>query len=642
MLSLVTVEAMAASSLKVGRDLPYAVLTDEGGQLSLEEAVVKLDSLELKKQTAFSSGYTKSTFWLKFKIPEANLSGGRRLLEVGPNYIDDIKLYRRTVSTTYKLDSYLGKKIKRIHYTPWVMKHTGDTVQRQTDLDYRNSVFVVPPLVKTNQSYEFIVRIKSTSTLIFTADLWKPIDFFENVAKGNSFWGFYFGIAALSTFLVITLALLLGSRLLWSAVGFSTTFILIAAIQGYIGWLIPHIGMQLQHYLTSVMTITSFSAVLWLCSEAINFRQQLPKIYKLMISLSIIKITLISLIPLELYNIAITLLSIIHLLGTLVFIYCIFYLWWRASFDKTVLAVGIVPFICVGGSLFGMFPILGLVEYQQAMYAIWQYSTIALVIFVVFIAVHRVKKEEIRQREKDNLANQLKAEQDASFHQRQYMGIISHEFRTPLAVVSGCVENLYCLEKTQDNPRVDRYKKIRRAVNRLTLLTDNCLADARLSAEKLYLDKRHIGLFDLVQSASELVSFSNYHHFLLTFNGKPFKAQSPEDQTLCVDAAMIKIALSNIIDNAVKYSAKGLIKVDCAVVNDLVVIHISDQGPGISKEDVEYIFERYRRGKHNKEGSGLGLYSAREIALAHGGNLIIDKTSALGTCFKLTIKLSCE
>lgn len=627
-----------AEPLEVGQDLPYAALIDPHGQFSLEQAVEKLEQQHLNEHTNFSRGYAQETFWLKFEIPAYAFNGKDRWLEVGPNFIDDIQLFARPIGNN--INSKQGSK--DASDTTWILKKTGDIIGSQSDLNYRNSVFILPAIPNGVTAYEVFIRLQSSSTLIFYASLWKPSVFMEHAAKSTAFWAFYFGLAALSSLLALVLAVVLGGTLLWSAVAFSTAFVLVAAIEGYISWLIPIFGISLQHHLTSVMTLTSYAAILWLSSEAISLRQQLPRVYKFMITLSVMKLLLIVLIPMGQYHVAIIIQSFFHLLGTVTFIYCIFYLWWRSSFNKTVLATGVVPVICIGGSLFGMFPVLGLVAFQQELYVIWQYSVIALILLVISIAVYRIKQQNLRELEKSQLASQLKIERDASFHQRQFIGVVSHEFRTPLAVIMGSLVNLFYLEKDKNSARLLRYNKIRRATDRLILLTDNCLADARLSADNLYLDQQPVNFFDLVSSATELVTLSNTHYLRLTVDGKIPEDHTTPSSTVCVDAALLRIALSNIIDNAVKHSKGGCIHVDCATADKLAIVRIFDQGQGIEEESAEWIFERYRRGAHVRRGSGLGLYIAREITLAHGGDLILASTSSRGSCFELTFNLAIE
>ncbi|MDR8378254.1 histidine kinase, partial [Acinetobacter baumannii] len=75
-------------------------------------------------------------------------------------------------------------------------------------------------------------------------------------------------------------------------------------------------------------------------------------------------------------------------------------------------------------------------------YSLWQYALIVHIITVLIIAILRVRAENRQLEQKQRLARELQIEREASFHQRQFMGMVAHEFRTPLAVIQAALENL--------------------------------------------------------------------------------------------------------------------------------------------------------------------------------------------------------
>jgi signal transduction histidine kinase len=110
------------------------------------------------------------------------------------------------------------------------------------------------------------------------------------------------------------------------------------------------------------------------------------------------------------------------------------------------------------------------------------------------------------------------------------------------------------------------------------------------------------------------------------------------------DRERLRQVLSNLIDNAVKYSsAGGEVEVSAASQDGAVVVSVSDQGPGIPREHQKLIFEKFGRagvaGKA-KPGTGLGLFIARSIAEAHGGSLEVRSTPRQGATFTLSLPLS--
>lgn len=612
----------SAAPKVLGPDIPYSVLTDPSGQLSPEEAAQALDDLVATEQHTFSRGYVRDTFWLKFQLPSGAFNQQERWLELGPSFVDDIRLYYRPTATN----------------EPWQRRQTGDLFFGKADLDYRKPVFMLTPPAN---GYDVMIRVQSTSAVLLQASLWEPAEFVSHAARSTSFWSFYFGLAAISTLLALVLAIILRSRLLWLVTAFSAPYLLVASIQGYINWLFMRAGVPLQHYFTGTLMLISFALLMWLSSEILELRRRLPWAHKLLVTGCALTLALLVLIPLDYYATAIKVKTIIFVVTSMVFIYSVFCVWVRDRFRPSILLLSISPTVCIFASLSGILSALGWIPFRNDIYVVWQYALVVNMLLVIAIAVHRVREKKLEELEKQQLVNDLKVEREASFHQRQFMGMVAHEFRTPLAIISGSVENLYELEDGAQNHRTSRYDKVQRAAARLVQLTDNCLADARLDADALYLDPQPANLLELIASAASMVQLSDSHQLLLSVDGR-LADESSQGFTASVDAALIRIALSSIIDNAVKYSQAGTIHIDCNQQNGRTTIRIKDQGLGIDEQLVGQIFERYRRATHSRQGTGLGLYVARQIAQAHGGDLRLVSSSSQGSCFELTLHTGTE
>ena len=109
------------------------------------------------------------------------------------------------------------------------------------------------------------------------------------------------------------------------------------------------------------------------------------------------------------------------------------------------------------------------------------------------------------------------------------------------------------------------------------------------------------------------------------------------------DAERLRQVLSNLIDNAVKYSPEGgEVRVATRAEDGRVEISVSDHGPGIPLEQQRLIFEKFGRAKlgdKTKPGTGLGLFIARSIAEAHGGGIAVESSPDRGATFTLTLPL---
>ncbi|MBH8565698.1 hybrid sensor histidine kinase/response regulator [Nostoc sp. CENA67] len=109
--------------------------------------------------------------------------------------------------------------------------------------------------------------------------------------------------------------------------------------------------------------------------------------------------------------------------------------------------------------------------------------------------------------------------------------------------------------------------------------------------------------------------------------------------TIAGDRVELRRVLTNIIGNAIKFTAKGYIDVDLNVAEDHVLIAIQDTGPGISQQDQAMLFERFRPGKHQGSGSGLGLYLSRYIIEAHHGSIEVKSELRYGSTFTISLPI---
>lgn len=612
--------AALAEPLSLGKDIPYSLLVDASGELSFVEAEQALRNEPTDNQVILSRGYTGDTFWLRFELAQTLFKQKDLWLELQPNFVDDIQLFFREKGPNGQ----------------WQQRKTGDLLNGVSDLDYRNSVFILPPPSVDIEGYEMLVRVNSTSSVILSGTFWAPEEFVGYASTSTSFWSFYFGLAALSTLFSLILAITLRTYLLWSTTVFAVAYALVISIQGYVNWLFPSLTWPLQHYLTSVGSLSTYAMLLWMSSELINLRERLRWAHRLLLGISFIILALLVLIPFGYYGTAVKIKSFLLFPAYALFFYSVAHLWVKKRIKPASLSLAVLPVFFMLASLFSLFSIMGWVPFYPELYVVWQYAIVVNMLLVLAISVYRIRKRRLEEFEQQKLTNELEAEREASFNQRQFIGTVSHEFRTPLAVISAVLENLRLFETDEESPRLARYNKIDRASARLIQLTDNCLADARLATDITSLDLQPTDLLELVYSAASLVHVSDTHKLAVSVNGQPISLSTPVYRVE-TDSAMMRIALSNVIDNAVKYSGRGLISIDCRTTVANVFIRICDEGPGIGDLDPEILFQRYRRGTTSKQGTGLGLYVARQIAQASGGQLTCISNIEQGCCFEFRL-----
>ncbi|MBZ7590306.1 histidine kinase [Klebsiella oxytoca] len=608
---------------QLGIDIPVDWYADASGQMSLD-AFLALPQEALKTASLIPSfGYSKKTFWLRTSLPAAYFSGEQRWLQLGPPFIDRLTVYYRP----YGSDSL------------WKQKEFGDHAPaRDSDLDYRESVLILAP-PPTKAGYEMVFRLQSSSTLILLATLSSPQEFVRSATLDTAFWSFYFGLAVIASGIALWLAVALRRRLLWGICLFSLNYPLVAALHGYPEWLFGDALLPVQDYMISCLSLVSYATALWLHSEVFDLKKNMPRLHQLLLAAIGLNIALQISIPLGFYGRAMQIEAGIFFIASPVLLITSWMLWRRKAVDMNTLLLGLLPPVYVVSAGLALLSVHGVIPFHTRVYSTWQYALIIHIVTVLIIAVLRVRAENRTLMRKQQLARELQIEREASFHQRQFMGMVAHEFRTPLAILEAALENLrLCPTVSTQSARLDR---MQRATTRLVQLTDNCLADARLSSRDLHADRQNAELLPVIYIAATVVDLSLNHYLHVICEGQTVGPQSPSP-VLFIDSGLLCIAIANLLDNSVKYSASGEIRIEIYRLQKGFEIRIGDRGPGIAPEQVEHIFDRYRRGETHTTtpaGTGLGLYVARQIIQAHGGELCLAKNTADGCEFALTLPL---
>jgi signal transduction histidine kinase len=223
--------------------------------------------------------------------------------------------------------------------------------------------------------------------------------------------------------------------------------------------------------------------------------------------------------------------------------------------------------------------------------------------------------------------------------QRRLVEETSHELRTPLAVLTTNAEVLLA----DQEPTLEAYRRglerSRTAAARMQATIDDLLVDARGRARSL--DRRPADLVAIVRGVVDAAGV------LAAAEGVTIAVSGPASAIAPVDEATVARAVSNLVDNAVRHAPPdSTVEVDVEVRTErgdggyeAVAIAVTDHGPGVPAHDRDRIFERFWRGRAGG-GTGLGLPIARQIALAHGGDLTVRSPAATGdgSTFTLTVR----
>lgn len=217
---------------------------------------------------------------------------------------------------------------------------------------------------------------------------------------------------------------------------------------------------------------------------------------------------------------------------------------------------------------------------------------------------------------------------------RSFVSMVSHQFRTPMAIIDAAAQRLQRRADDTDPEEVrDRAGKIRSAVLRLTALMDSTLNAARLDAGEVTVEPRPGDLAALVRFVAERQrEIAPDRVIALDLGALP--------PLVTIDTTMMEQALSNLLSNAVKYStAPAPVEILARTEGRDVLISVRDAGVGIPADDLPRLFERFFRARTASgiAGTGIGLAFARHIVRLHGGDILVTSREGAGSTF--TVRL---
>ncbi len=229
-------------------------------------------------------------------------------------------------------------------------------------------------------------------------------------------------------------------------------------------------------------------------------------------------------------------------------------------------------------------------------------------------------------------------EKDVEREKREFITIASHNLRTPLTVIKGCLEGFLSREERLDAKDRLFLQGMYVASNKLSILVEELLLISRMEKD-LFLYKTMEDLEDLINETMKVfLNLAKEKNLGFVFI-KPVQKIPP----FYIDKVKIKLLLGNLIDNAIKYTAQGEVRIELKQEQNEVLVAVKDTGLGIVKESLPKLFTKFYKVKgilEEQEGSGLGLYVAKLIVEHHGGRIWVESEEKVGTTFFFTLPIT--
>ena len=216
---------------------------------------------------------------------------------------------------------------------------------------------------------------------------------------------------------------------------------------------------------------------------------------------------------------------------------------------------------------------------------------------------------------------------------------ITHELKTPIAVAYAANDALLNFGQADEKEKRDRYLNIsQEQLQRLSGLVEQILTMSMEQRKAFRLRPEEITLIPLLETLAEQHRLKAKKPVSIDYKTEP------ENLTVFADRTHFSNILSNLIDNAVKYSPeKAVIHIRCreTEVNGKVEISVTDEGIGIAQEKQKHIFDKFYRvptgNLHNVKGYGLGLYYVKTMIEKHGGTVCVESEPGHGSTFTIML-----
>jgi PAS domain S-box-containing protein len=277
-----------------------------------------------------------------------------------------------------------------------------------------------------------------------------------------------------------------------------------------------------------------------------------------------------------------------------------------------------------------------LINYRKGGSEFWVEMTIVPITDVTGWCTHWMAiQRDVTERKtlEAELLKALERERELNDLKTRFISITSHEFRTPLTSIMSSVEILDYFSNTEAE-RKELFEQIYSSIHHLSQLLDDVLFIGRADSDRIQLNYEELDIpsfcLDILEEAKQ--GFGKHHQFQYQQKGTP--------QAGLIDPKLLRQIITNLLSNAVKYSDTGsLISVLLEFEADQFKFQVSDQGIGISKDDLGRLFDFFYRGNNvsNIAGTGLGLAIVKKCIDLLQGAIAVDSELQHGTRFTVTL-----
>jgi signal transduction histidine kinase len=591
---------------------------DSSGKMSFDQVVGETIVEKFKPLPGnVSMGYIKGNVWLRFEVSRNEDAPAQWWLEIPNPLIDEVSLFVPTDGTSTTGSSYAELKAGE-----QILTEARDSIVN------RQAVFAL--LLPEGQRQTLYLRLSSVNALVTQPSFWARQAFVSASSREDLFFGGLFGLLIVITFTGFLVGGTVRDRGILASAGFNISLLLILLPnEGYLQFYLFPNYPRVPDALIGVGLALNFIVGWELLVSLGGLGAAAPRVAKHMrwvIYTIAVPVALAALAGH--YGEVAPLMQLFgHIEGSAIILISLI-LVIRGNQDAKIFIIPYATYIILSlsrlGRNLGWLPANLLTEHGFHLAVLIQSVSLAV---IATYRLHRLRSEReeaqtkellLSKRNEQELENRVQertvALRRSMEDQRHLLSMVAHEFRNPLAVVDGAAQNI-----ARGIGGSISIQQIRRAVDRMSQLLVNVLAEDRLTDNFSNVEMRQI---DLVALARDCVDFhASASGLSVTLHTQEKEAFISGNQYL------LRILLDNIVDNAMKYAASEPIEVIIERESrpedspfGLWHLAVRDNGPGIPT-DID-IFGKYVRGNAvaARSGAGLGLFLVARIAGLHGGS----------------------
>lgn len=570
-------------------------LEDESARMSLDQ--VRSATGWSVLSTMPSMGYTRSAIWLRLRL-EQPANGINWILSIDDSQIDWVELH-----------------------TPmpeggWGVQRTGRSVDRR-DWAYESRTPAFRLRLPPGQ-HEVYLRLQSLHLITHTIRLQTGEGYQLRGAQDGLLYGTFFGICMAALLLQVFFWLATREALGFWYLVYSLMILTVTSLTtGYPQLLLG--DHQPTPLLLGILITLAPLAVVRLTAVWLELHRHAPRLNLLFQGSAYVTALMGTLfLLLGHYTRAMQLGQGMNLLWMLLSLAIAAWLWRRRVVEARIylLVFGVIVFWIMVRYMrnLGLLPVNPITDYALFIGAILQ----LLMMSLYFIQRY------------NTLQASLASEQRAREEQKDFVGMVSHEFRTPLAIINTSIQQLAANLDAPAERSLQRAQNIRNAVQRMDLLLDDYLSLDRLDSAQQALRPRTCDFYEVIEDAASDWPLGRVRIVL----------DKLPPRFVC-DPDLIRIVLRNLLANAVRHSPdSSVIELNVTGQGEgSLCIRVQDQGEGIPAEELPRLFQRYFRGRasQGKPGAGLGLHLVQRIVQLHGGTIEVQSTVGQGTTFTIVL-----